>query len=356
VATGVPGFGVVVARACWPGAGAGSAVPLPSLDEDCEPLGAVSVVRPLSLDEDREPPTAAGAVPPPSFEEDRGRSEPGAARRWTAGDAGTAPSGATPEARPEPRTGLDGSPPATVLLLPDAGAPAEDGETAPANEADEAVEAGETEEAVDEEAAPVGSTRARSTSAGASPEPLAGVEVRRDTGSVRRCTAEVPVRALVRDLGGDEEDAAGTGVTRTPGAGRGAAAGACVAAARHWGARAAADGAGASSPLPEPDVGTAAPRTRAPDSRAGSARSGTAGVRCTGETGSARGRAPAWRSRPGTGRPTAVRGVSPPRLALARPSSTAGDAVPANDGFCQVGNRPPNPASATSARPGTTAR
>ncbi|MEU1269181.1 hypothetical protein [Streptomyces sp. NPDC005799] len=110
--------------------------------------------------------------------------------------------------------------------------------------------------------------------------------------------------------------------------------------------------------MPEPEVGTAALRGPAPvpDSRAGSARSGTAGVRWTGVTGSARGRAPAWRSRPGTGRPTAVRGASPARLALARPSSTAGEAVPANDGFCQVGNRPPNPASATSARPGTTAR
>ncbi|MEV7976484.1 hypothetical protein [Streptomyces sp. NPDC086519] len=54
------------------------------------------------------------------------------------------------------------------------------------------------------------------------------------------------------------------------------------------------------------------------------------------------------RSRPDTA-PAPVAPARPPpaRCALDAPSRTACERVPMNDGFCQVGNRPPNPASAT---------
>ncbi|MER6081736.1 hypothetical protein [Streptomyces sp. NPDC001833] len=54
------------------------------------------------------------------------------------------------------------------------------------------------------------------------------------------------------------------------------------------------------------------------------------------------------RSRPDTAPAPDVPGRPPPaRRALDSPSRTACERVPMNDGFCQVGNRPPNPASAT---------
>ncbi|MFJ1971530.1 hypothetical protein ACIO93_22950 [Streptomyces sp. NPDC087903] len=87
----------------------------------------------------------------------------------------------------------------------------------------------------------------------------------------------------------------------------------------------------------------------------GSARRGTAGVRCTAGSGPANGRAPAGRSRPGAGRPEAVRAASP-STALDRPSSTVWEDVPRKDGFCHVGSRPLNRASATVARPSVMAR
>jgi hypothetical protein len=40
-----------------------------------------------------------------------------------------------------------------------------------------------------------------------------------------------------------------------------------------------------------------------------------------------------------------------PRSALAEPSRITWERVSANDGFCHVGSRPPNAASATPARP-----
>ncbi|MEU1088608.1 hypothetical protein ABZ401_17555 [Streptomyces sp. NPDC005892] len=88
---------------------------------------------------------------------------------------------------------------------------------------------------------------------------------------------------------------------------------------------------------------------------AGSARSGTAGARCTVASLPANGSAPARRSRPGTGR--ADTGFdAPPSTEAGRPSSTAWEAVAMNDGFCQVGSRPPNAESATPAGPPATAR
>ncbi|WP_217545810.1 hypothetical protein [Streptomyces sp. GbtcB6] len=64
--------------------------------------------------------------------------------------------------------------------------------------------------------------------------------------------------------------------------------------------------------------------------------------------GPANGSACTGRSRPDTA-PTPMVPARPPpaRPALDSPSRTACERVPMNDGFCQVGNRPPNPASAT---------
>ncbi|MGW5673538.1 hypothetical protein ACWEV4_00305 [Streptomyces sp. NPDC003860] len=92
-------------------------------------------------------------------------------------------------------------------------------------------------------------------------------------------------------------------------------------------------------------------------SRGGSARIRTAGARCTAGAGArpANGSAPVRPSSPQTG--VAVDERSPsPSTALDVPSSTACEAVARNDGFCQVGSRPPNPASATAARPGPVTR
>ncbi|MEU6540437.1 hypothetical protein [Streptomyces sp. NPDC047000] len=88
-------------------------------------------------------------------------------------------------------------------------------------------------------------------------------------------------------------------------------------------------------------------------------RSGTTGSRCTpgtaaGAAGSrpARGKGIAGRSSPAPGvrRAEAVRAPLS-RDALDSASRTAGDRTPMNDGFCQVGRRPPKPASATPAGP-----
>ncbi|MEV7033897.1 hypothetical protein AB0N99_27185 [Streptomyces sp. NPDC093272] len=64
--------------------------------------------------------------------------------------------------------------------------------------------------------------------------------------------------------------------------------------------------------------------------------------------GPANGRRCTGRSRPDTAR-APVGPVPPPlaRAALDAPSRTACDRVPMNEGFCQVGSRPPNPESAT---------
>ncbi|MGW1214775.1 hypothetical protein ACWD5F_34650 [Streptomyces sp. NPDC002499] len=51
------------------------------------------------------------------------------------------------------------------------------------------------------------------------PEAVGPAEARGATGSVRRCTAVAPVRALVRDCGGRDGEAAGTFRTRRPDAG-----------------------------------------------------------------------------------------------------------------------------------------
>ncbi|MFE0387127.1 hypothetical protein ACFW1F_24035 [Streptomyces bungoensis] len=184
------------------------------------------------------------------------------------------------------------------------------------------------------------------------------------TGSARRWTVASD-RARVRDAGRDE-GRDGTGVTRTPDAGDGdvtagraggrgdttgtvGAAGTGAPAPDRWTdgvpGRAAAGFTGAVGPV-------------APGTRGGTSRSGTAGVRCTvgPPGGPANGRAAAPRSRPGTGRAESGRNGVPPSVALDRPSSTEWDTVPMSMGFCHVGSRPPNPASATPAGPGAMAR
>ncbi|MGW7255839.1 hypothetical protein [Streptomyces sp. NPDC054834] len=112
----------------------------------------------------------------------------------------------------------------------------------------------------------------------------------------------------------------------------------------------------------DPPAAAAVPTVRGPSptppgTRGGSSRSGTAGARCTTGCpgGPANGRTPTGFSRPDTGRAADERNVSP-SIALDRPSSTAWDAVPMNDGFCHVGSRPPNRASATPAGPRAMAR
>ncbi|MEU2053841.1 hypothetical protein [Streptomyces bungoensis] len=187
------------------------------------------------------------------------------------------------------------------------------------------------------------------------------------TGSARRWTV-APDRARVRDAGRDEgEGRDGTGVTRTPGAGDGV-----VTAGREGGCGDTTGTVGAAptgppaSDLPvraaaEPEelTGlTGAVEPAAPGTRGGISRSGTAGVRCTlgPPGGPANGKAPAARSSPGTGRAESGRKGVPPSVALDRPSSTEWDAVPMSMGFCHVGSRPPNPASATPAGPGAMAR
>ncbi|MEU6555517.1 hypothetical protein ABZ915_35510 [Streptomyces sp. NPDC046915] len=114
-------------------------------------------------------------------------------------------------------------------------------------------------------------------------------------------------------------------------------------------------GAAARAGEADPPAVPAVPTASGP--RGGSSRSGTAGARCTTGCpgGPANGRAPAGFSRPDTGRAADERNVSP-SIALDRPSSTAWDAAPMKDGFCHVGSRPPNRASATPAGLGAMAR
>ncbi|MGW1149179.1 hypothetical protein ACWD6I_30125, partial [Streptomyces sp. NPDC002454] len=78
---------------------------------------------------------------------------------------------------------------------------------------------------------------------------------------------------------------------------------------------------------------------------AGIARRGATGIRCTDGApgGVARGVADQERSPDGANAPDN-------RPSLAAGSSTAGDSAAVNDGFCQVGSRPPKPASATPVR------
>ncbi|MFE9820710.1 hypothetical protein ACFYSH_00815 [Streptomyces sp. NPDC005791] len=89
---------------------------------------------------------------------------------------------------------------------------------------------------------------------------------------------------------------------------------------------------------------------------AGSARSGTAGARCTtvSPVPVANGRAPEGPSSPVAGRPEPV--SAPERRLSGTVFMTPMDGVPVKDGFCQVGSRPPNPASATAGRPESMAR
>ncbi|MEN2423924.1 hypothetical protein AABB02_38190 [Streptomyces rimosus] len=92
---------------------------------------------------------------------------------------------------------------------------------------------------------------------------------------------------------------------------------------------------------------------------ADTARNGTAGTR--GTTGSdaadtgVHGSARDGCSNPVTGRAVSVSAPAI-RLSGAEPRTPRRDGAPMNEGFCHVGSRSPNPASATSARPSPTDR
>ncbi|WP_369382403.1 hypothetical protein [Streptomyces sp. cg36] len=184
--------------------------------------------------------------------------------------------------------------------------------------------------------------------------------VRRVAGRARRCTAVAPVGACVSE-GRGRDGADDTGVTRTPRSPRTGAftcapdgfaptADAAGRAARWTGADDALAGVTGAAPAPAA-VGTPGGGGAGVPVAAGIARSGATGMRWA--TGAAlepndpvrTGCSPAAPGcRSGAVNPAASR---PP---LAAGSSTAGDGAPMNDGFCHVGRRPPNPASATPAR------
>ncbi|ANB07088.1 hypothetical protein SAM40697_3130 [Streptomyces ambofaciens] len=255
------------------------------------------------------------------------------------------PAGGLPCGRSAPRTG------APVAVAPFGTV----GVVAPAPDGRAGEEAGPG-------AAP-GSPRSPSADDGAVPGgPEGAFVVRRLAGRDRRCTAADPEGAWVRGCRGRGAPD-GTGDTRTPRAARvGALAGASdeagpVGSARRTGGAGAVD---AGSDAPEGAVaGEAAgpapvPRTGpegAAGAVAGSARSGATGIRCTGAVpaGDADGCDGAGPWSPAPGRAGSAN--APDSMPLpAAGFSTAGDGAPVNDGFCHVGSRPPNPASATPVR------
>ena len=86
------------------------------------------------------------------------------------------------------------------------------------------------------------------------------------------------------------------------------------------------------------------------------ARNGTTGPGCAANARPANGSSPAGRPRLGTARTGATGSEDPAIRALRSASSTARNPVPVNDGFCHVGRRAPNPASATPVSPVAEAR
>src|SRR5690606_13751195 len=86
---------------------------------------------------------------------------------------------------------------------------------------------------------------------------------------------------------------------------------------------------------------------------AGSGDSAAAGVARRGATGSCRGAGPPTDGEEGSGRRGCVGPASIPRPAS---GCRTGDGAAVNDGFCHVGSRPPNPASATLRVPPSVAR
>ncbi len=334
---GAPGC----AAARWTGA-PDDAVPLPGVPDAVAPpdaVGVVEVVRAVR----RAPVSGAGV----------------ASRRDTARCTGGPAGGvlAAPVGRTARCTAASGAGGAVAVVL----SVRWDGEASPA------------------EAEP-GSPRSPSADEGAVPEG-AGREsvVRRVAGRARRCTAGAPDGALVRAWRGWGAAGGGTGVTRTPRAGwtgvftgaaddsgpaerdrwTGVAEGVVVGVAeeppRVRGVEdepARAPGA-VEEPLRAPgaaSVGTAGVGTAGAEGSAGSARRGATGIRWTG-------------CAPGGD----DSGVVPPgwagaskapdsRLSPVAGFSTAGDGARVNDGFCHVGRRPPNPASATPVRAEPVAR
>ena len=160
----------------------------------------------------------------------------------------------------------------------------------------------------------------------------------------RRCTTAAPAPARVNDPAPDRGGSDDTEVTRTPEAGRTASA-----------AGSEPPGLTASGRTPKEP-----PRARGPDTRRPvrasalvPARNGTAG---TAAARPANGNSPAGRPRLGTARAVAAVGADPAIPALRSASNTARNPVPVKDGFCHVGRRAPNPASATPVPPAAEAR
>ncbi|WP_345635798.1 hypothetical protein [Streptomyces thinghirensis] len=202
-----------------------------------------------------------------------------------------------------------------------------------------------------------GSPRSPSGDEGAAPEESGrAFVVRRLAGRARRCTAAGPDGALVRDCRG-RGAADGTGDTRTP---RAAWAGALAGAADDAGpvARARWTGAaGAAGAVPGTVEGEAVGPGADGAVAAGIARSGATGIRCTGAAPADGADGSARTGRPGPASGCADSPNAPDSMPLpAAGFSTAGDGAPVNDGFCHVGSRPPNPASATPVRASPVAR
>ncbi|MEU3733080.1 hypothetical protein AB0E81_27320 [Streptomyces sp. NPDC033538] len=183
--------------------------------------------------------------------------------------------------------------------------------------------------------------------------------LRRLAGRARRCTAGDPDGALVRGCRG-RGGAGGTGVTRTPrplwaGVLAGAPDEAGPAELARWTGVARARGAEvAAGAVRVPVAGAVGAGDEAAP---GIARSGATGMRCTAGApdGDADDSDCAGRADPAAGRADASdvpdASIAPDSMLLpAAGSSTAGDGAPVNDGFCHVGSRPPNPASATPVR------
>ncbi|MFJ6083171.1 hypothetical protein ACIQI8_17415 [Streptomyces sp. NPDC092369] len=143
-----------------------------------------------------------------------GESEPVAARRWTTGSV-SVESGSEGTAGGAAST--RGAPTGVVPLSPGARCTTASA-TGPTGGAVGAGSVERTARSLSAEGAADPPVSAVPPAAFA-PEAMGPAEVRAATGSVRRCTAVAPVRALVRDCGGRDGDAAGTFRTRRPDAG-----------------------------------------------------------------------------------------------------------------------------------------
>ncbi|MFG2777161.1 hypothetical protein ACGFY7_04775 [Streptomyces prunicolor] len=181
-----------------------------------------------------------------------------------------------------------------------------------------------------------------------------GAELRRPTN--RRCTTAALDLVNAPDL--DRAGSDDTAVTRIPEAGPTASTG-------PTGPTGPPGTTAATEAVPRAPASTDPLRARgtarcttAPDTPLALARNGTvAGAPCCGANARpGKGSSPAGRPRLGTARTGAAGSEEPAIRALRSASSTARNPVPVKDGFCHVGRRAPNPASATPVPPTAEAR